>query len=571
MKERWINGLRVQISIFYLLASLGTVLLIGFILYYSISSVVLGDALETTTMAVEKSGKHVESYIDKIKGMSLMIAEDAALVRYLSDQGDERDREDALAMIETALSSDASIASIIVVGKGGQLLSNEAALDMSMSDDMMKETWYVDVIHGDGMPSLTSARMQKFNMDKDNWVISLSREIEDLQGNNLGVVVVDFKYSIIETYLSDLALGDEGYVYILNADGGVVYHEDTTYFEEADKQAELVNMSTMAAGYDNGMNLLFHNCGLAGTDWQMYGVASLDGLNAIRRQLVETIVLVGLLSLGAMFVIGTLIAGRITNPIKELEKSMSDIESDLTMIEVPEKGCNEAISLARHYNYMMNRIKRLMGDIADQEQAIRAYELNVLHSQINPHFLYNTLDTIVWMAEFGDSQKVIYITKSLAQFFRLSLSGGSETTTIGNEVDHVRQYLKIQKERYDDQLNYTIAEVEDLKAIVIPKIILQPIVENSIYHGIRDLDHPGHIHVSVAKEAMDIVFTIEDDGVGFDPKAPEGKTDLGVKLGGVGLQNVDQRLKLTYGDKYGLSITSEVGKGTKVFVRIKGA
>lgn len=569
MKERWVNGLRIQISLYYLLASLGTVLLIGFILYYSISSIVLNDALETTTMAVEKSGKHIESYIDKIKDMSLMIANDPSLIRYLSDEAGATDVEDALVMIDTALASDASIASIIVVGKGGQLLSNEASLDMSMSDDMMKETWYVDVIHGDGMPSLTSARMQKFNMDKDNWVISLSREIKDAQGNNLGVIVVDFKYSIIETYLSDLAMGDEGYVYILNADGGVVYHKDTTYFDHVDKQAELVEMSAMDAGYDNGMNLLFHNCGLLGTDWLMYGVASLDGLNAIRRQLTETIVVVGLISLAAMFAIGTLIAGRITNPIKDLEKAMGDIEADLTMIDVNEKGCNEAISLARHYNFMVGRIKHLMGDIADQEQAIRAYELNVLHSQINPHFLYNTLDTIVWMAEFGDSEKVIYITKSLAQFFRLSLSGGSETTTIGNEVDHVRQYLKIQKERYDEQLNYSIREIDDLKAIEIPKIILQPIVENSIYHGIRDLDHPGHIEVSVVKNGGDILFIIEDDGVGFDPEVKEEKADLGVKLGGVGIQNVDQRLKLTYGDKYGLTITSAVGQGSKVVVRIK--
>ncbi len=569
MKERWVNGLRVQISLFYILASLGTVLLIGFILYYSISSVVLNDALETTTMSVEQSGKHIESYIDKIKDMSLLIASDPSLVRYLSDVGSESDVKDALVMIETALASDASIASIIVVGKGGQLLSNEASLDMSMSDDMMKEAWYVDVIHGDGMPSLTSARMQKFNMDKDNWVISLSREIEDGEGNNLGVIVVDFKYSIIETYLSDLAMGDEGYVYILNADGGVVYHKDTSYFEDEDKQSALMKMSTMAAGYDSGMNLLFHNSGLVGTDWQMYGVASLDGLNVIRRQLIETILLVGMISLAVMFAIGTWIAGRITNPIKELEKAMGDIEVDLSMIDVDEKGCNEAISLASHYNYMIDRIKLLMADIADQEQAIRAYELNVLHSQINPHFLYNTLDTIVWMAEFDDSKKVIYITKSLAQFFRLSLSGGSETTTVGNEVDHVRQYLKIQKERYDEQLNYTITESEDLKEVKIPKIILQPIVENSIYHGIRDLDHPGHIVVTVEKDEDDVVFTIEDDGLGFDLEATDNKSDLGVKLGGVGIKNVDQRLKLTYGEKYGLTITSELGKGTKVVVRVK--
>lgn len=570
MKRRLLNGLRVQISLFYLLASFAIVLLIGFILYYSISGIVLRDALDTTTMAVDKSGDHIESYIGRIKGVSLIIANEPSLIRYLSGEGTADDAEDVLRVIDSALASDKSIASIVIVGKEGQLLSNEESLDMSMSDDMMKESWYVDVLGGDGMPSLTSARMQKFSMDKDNWVISLSREIKDIAGKHLGVIVVDFRYGVIESYLNDLNLGDDGYVYLLNSSEGVVYHQDTTYFTDTDKQQALIKMSQMEAGYDAGMNLLFHQGEIEGTDWRMYGVASLDGLNAIRRQLIETIVLIGLISTLVMFVSGTLIAGRITNPIKDLEVAMGDIEKGLNLIEVDGRGCNEAISLAQHYNYMIGRIKNLMGDIAEQEQAIRSYELNVLHSQINPHFLYNTLDTIVWMAEFGDSAKVIYITKALAQFFRLSLSGGSETTTIGNEMDHVRQYLKIQKERYDEMLNYSIEELDDIKAIQIPKIVLQPIVENSIYHGIRNLERPGHIEITVDRVEDDIIFTVKDDGVGFNPDAVELKdTQYQVKLGGVGIKNVDQRLKLTYGEGYGLMIDSMPGEGTTVTVRMK--
>lgn len=569
MRKGMFNGLRTQISLFYLLASLGTVMLIGFILYYSISEIVLQDALDTTTMAVDKSGDHIESYVSRVKDISLVLAEDPGLIRYLRDVPIETDVADILTRVDSTMNADTSIASIIIVGKGGQLLSNESSLDMSMSNDMMKESWYVDVIGGDGMPSLTSARMQKFNMDKDQWVISLSREIKDDGNHNLGVIVVDFKYSVIETYLNDLNLGNEGYVYLLNSHEGVVYHKDTDYFENVDKQAELINMSQMEQGYDSEMNLLFHQSEIEGTDWQMYGVASLDGLNAIRRQLIETIVLIGIISVIAMFLSGTWIAGRITNPIKDLEGAMAGIEQGLTFIEVDSKGCNEAISLAQHYNHMVGRIKDLMKDIEKNEQSIRSYELNVLHSQINPHFLYNTLDTIVWMAEFGDSEKVIYITKSLAQFFRLSLSGGSETTTIGNEMDHVRQYLKIQKERYDDQLNFVIEDLDSVSAVKIPKIILQPIVENSIYHGIRDLDHPGHIVIRLEEQGDDILFTITDDGVGFDLSEQEVlPAEKEIKLGGVGIKNVDQRLKLTYGEAYGLLIESIPGKGTTVSVKV---
>lgn len=570
MKLGKLNSLRVQISLFYSVASLVMFLLIGFLLYYSISNIVLEDALETTTLAVDRSGAFIEDYIDRNKDLSLLLAKDPALLRYLSGETVGNEAKDVLASIDTVMAADPYISSIIIVGKEGQLLSNETVLDMSMSDDMMKEAWYEAVVYGDGMPALTSARMQNFNMDKDHWVISLSREIQDADGAHLGVVVVDFKYSIIESYLEGLNLGSEGYVFILNAQGGVVYHEDPAYFQRPDLQAQLMAVSERTVGYESDMNRLIHSCGIPGTDWRMYGIASLDGLSAIRRQLLETIGLAILASLVALTILGTMVAGRITNPIKDLENAMNGIEAGLAMVEVDGRGCNEAISLAQHYNYMIDRVRALMEDIATKEQAIRAYELNVLHSQINPHFLYNTLDTIVWMAEFGDSEKVIHITKALAKFFRLSLSGGSETTTIANEVAHVRQYLIIQKERYDEQLNYTIDMEEGFEDVTIPKIVLQPIVENSIYHGIRDLDTPGHIDIAVTENGEDICFTVKDDGIGFDPEAVGQKDSAEkVKLGGVGIRNVNQRLKLTYGDGYGVTIQSAPGKGTKVTVKVK--
>lgn len=203
---------------------------------------------------------------------------------------------------------------------------------------------------------------------------------------------------------------------------------------------------------------------------------------------------------------------------------MKLIEDELYEIEIEAKGCNEVKSLALHYNQMLSKIRMLMSDVSKQEKAIKAYELNVLHSQINPHFLYNTLDTIVWMAEFGNSDKVVEVTKSLARFFRLSLSGGSEVTTISAEVDHARQYLFIQKERYKDKLTYHIEFDDSLAEIKIPKIILQPIVENAIYHGIRNKDGGGEITIKVTEHDDDIVFYIKDNGVGFDiSKLKEGK------------------------------------------------
>lgn len=137
---------------------------------------------------------------------------------------------------------------------------------------------------------------------------------------------------------------------------------------------------------------------------------------------------------------------------------------------------------------MTLKIRDLMDDISSKEKYLRTYEINALYSQINPHFLYNTLDTIIWMAEFGESEKVIDITKSLASFFRLSLSKGDEMISLEDELNHAREYLFIQKQRYEDRLEYEFSVDEELLQMMVPKIILQPLVENAIYHGIRELE-----------------------------------------------------------------------------------
>jgi len=214
-----------------------------------------------------------------------------------------------------------------------------------------------------------------------------------------------------------------------------------------------------------------------------------------------------------------------------------------------------------------------MGQVSENEKYLRTYEINALHSQINPHFLYNTLDTIVWMAEFGDSDKVIEITKSLAQFFRLSLSKGDERITVENEIDHAKQYLFIQQQRYQDKLTYSFQVDENTLKFKVPKIILQPIVENALYHGIREMDRPGHIKVKVWRDNQALYMEVADNGVGFELKGKgfeEGllPSSTKTKLGGVGLTNVDKRIHLYDGEGYGLSIQSVMGEGTKVLLKL---
>lgn len=541
------SRIKVQMTSYYLLVSLLMILIMSGVYYYSTSTIILQDTLDQTIYAVEQSSTDLQTYLSKMKATASYLATNDDVIRYL-----KKENTPAGKVIEQALLTDSSIASIVIVSKDGQVLSNEASLNMTVSDDMMKESWYENAVKNPGMPALTSARLQEFTMDKDTWVIALSQEIIDESGANLGVVLLDLKYEVIEGYLDHLPLGDNGFAFIMDDMAHVVYHPDPSYFTSNEKKANLIEMVVGKEGYDESEKLLTHHVDIPDTHWTLVGVSSLDRLDVVKRQLFEVLIVVGLIVLAVIFIGSYLIAQKITKPIRQLENAMMSMEK----VKI-HSGSFEVKQLSDQYHEMLAEIDRLLSEIRDNEQYLRQYELSALYSQINPHFLYNTLDTIVWMAEFNDSQKVIEVTKSLAQFFRISLSKGQEMISLENEIDHIRQYLFIQKQRYDDQLTYDIELDDSLKDIKVPKIILQPIVENAIYHGIKEKTGPGHISVS-AKMTDKLILTVTDDGVGFE------MTSKKMKLGGVGIENVRKRLKLVFGDQSDLLIHSAINEGTRV-------
>ena len=555
----WSRRFSVQLSLFFLGAGLTVILLLSGAVYWFASNLLMSETISKTHDLLEMSGANIGTYIARVKGESNVFAGSPSLRQYLSDD-EESLRTGLLSQIDTLLQNDSSIKSIVVVSKDGRILSNEKNLDMSVSSDMMKEDWYIESIHNT-MPVLTGARMQSFSSDKDNWVISVSTEITGDSGDNLGVLLMDMEYSVIEDHLRSLDLGREGYVFLLNDKGEPVYHKDTSYFSDPDKLAQLLEIQSAGDGYDKASNLLTCQTQLEKTGWTMVGVVSLDTLKMLERQLFEAVLLTGGLLFIAVLLIGILFTRRLSTPMADLERGMNEIEK-LAEVRIRKNSFYEVELLAGNYNRMIHRIRILMDEISDKEKTLRHAELNALVSQINPHFLYNTLDTIVWMAEFNDSTRVIALTKSLAAFFRLSLSGGRELITVGDELEHVRQYLYIQKERYGDKLNYTIHAPEEVLDYTVPKIILQPIAENSIYHGIKPLDSPGQITITVQEEGEKLIFTVSDNGAGCRPDA--AAADNPSRPGKVGLKNVDERLKLYYGPGYGVTIHPAPGAGCRV-------
>ena len=241
-------------------------------------------------------------------------------------------------------------------------------------------------------------------------------------------------------------------------------------------------------------------------------------------------------------------------------------------MEIVPSGSYEVEHLGKSIKNMLGRIKVLMSDLVEEHNAKRKSEFDTLQSQINPHFLYNTLDIIVWMIENENSDKAVNIVTALAKFFRISLSKGKNIITVKDEVEHVRNYLMIQNMRFKNRFEYSIDVDEEVLSYSSLKLMLQPLVENAIYHGMEFMDGDGEIDVKVFKEDDSLYFTITDNGLGMSEDMVEtllSKDFVPSKKGsGIGAKNVNERIKLYFGSEYGLKVESEPDEGTKITIHL---
>ncbi len=269
------------------------------------------------------------------------------------------------------------------------------------------------------------------------------------------------------------------------------------------------------------------------------------------------------------FLLSILIPNSIVKPIKHLSDVTNQVaKGDLSVRANVLYGA-EVKELGSSLNGMIVKIDYLLHAVKKEEKNLREAELELLQAQIKPHFLYNTLDTIMWLAESGDQGAVVKMVDSLSDFFRTSLNHGDGMFTLEQEEKHIRSYLEIQQVRYQDILDYEISFSDDYKDLMIPKITLQPIVENALYHGIKNKRGMGKITVRAARESDSLIITVEDNGIGIEAEQVKKLNNYcKKKKESYGLYNVNERIKLKFGESYGIFISSILGEGTRVEVKI---
>jgi len=536
---------------------------------------------EYTHTIIQQMNQNIDSYIDYMENIAYLISSNEDVQDYLFDEKiDNEGRYRILNQLQTILDSRSDIRNVGIISKNGRMLINDGSKSVNQDLDLNTQEWYATALEKPNGPLLTSSHVQHIISGERPWVITLSRGIRDRSGSGEkeGVFFIDLNYSAISELCDQSTVGTKGYAFILDAKGNIVYHpqQQQLYNELQTENISLImdtDEDTVLTGTGND-GKLYSISRSEKTGWTVVDCTNVKELLSKSRQAQSVYVLTAIILVIVALLFSRFMARSITLPIQKLRDSMKKVqEGDFSVSDVVVDSKNEIGSLTKSFDVMTHRIHELMEQNVHEQEEKRKSELKALQSQINPHFLYNTLDSIIWMAEGKKNEEVVLMTASLARLLRQSISNEDEVVPIANEVEYARGYLTIQKMRYKDKLEFQIEVDSSILYIPLIKLVLQPIIENAIYHGLKYKESKGLLIVKGFMKDGNAVLQVIDDGVGMDEETLAhiyDKHKVNYHSNGVGVYNVQKRLKLYYGEDYGITYTSELGKGTTATITIPG-
>ena len=401
------------------------------------------------------------------------------------------------------------------------------------------------------------------------WVVTMTAPLEG--GGEAAWISLDISFSSISSYLKNVSIGQRGYCFLMDREGNIVYHPQQQLLYAGLKSEDTEALAALEDGDYADDTVIYCLASVEGSDWRAVGVSYVDELvNRNVNDMIRLSCLLAVVVLGAALLTSWLLFRFLGRPLRGLASAMESFESDADhFAHKPVGGTREVQELSDSFEHMVLRIQELMTTVREEEINLRKTELKALQAQINPHFLYNTLDSIAWMCEQGRNADAVRMVHALARLFRISISRGHELIPIAKEIEHAESYLQIQMYRYKNQFTYDFDVDPDCLSYYCNKITLQPIIENSINHGLDLMVDEGRIDVLVRQDGDDIVFSVRDNGVGMSEEQIEAIMQHGpTDRTGIGIKNVNDRLKIYFGKSYGLHITSEPDVGTCVEIRM---
>lgn len=475
------------------------------------------------------------------------------------------------------LLSRADISSIMIFGKKKMLLNRSMYTYQKVALDYSKLDWYAKAVAKPQDAIITGPNRHSF-FDTDDEVISLSREVQSYEnGTFRGVILINLNMNKITEICNSFQEKQENFICIINDKGELVYEQqngrERFAFDEKENRQELntalgkTKESCFRLNY-RGEKYLVTRTDMKTTGWTLVSMVPYKSVMAETMAISGVMILAVAITLIVTLLLLNRILTGVVKPLKKLEKYMVQVNPDNMDQRMEILTDDEIGHLSMKFNQLMDRIRNLKEQVIEEQEDKRKYELQALQAQINPHFLYNTLDSIIWMAETNDSN-IVAMTEALAKLFRISLNKGNEEISLERELEHVKNYLIIQSMRYADKFTYEISAEPGVERCRTIKLILQPIVENCIYHGIKKKRGTGKITIRAYRREQNLIIEVSDDGCGMPEEicrkilSDEIESE-NISGSGIGVKNVNERIQLRFGKKYGLSYSSEEGVGTTV-------
>lgn len=526
---------------------------------------------EYTEHMISSINVEIDSYILNMSQYAKILSENSDVRTYLFAEGQKGRRFQSEQRVREQISilkrARVDIVDIGIVSKEGRYFINTSGNNMNKGVKIEDYDWLTKAFNGER--NVTPSHVQNIVKDQYPWVVTLSEPIPNLTDDkNPGAVFIDLNFSTISNLSERMYLGEKGYMFIVSSDGTIVYHpkQQLIYGGFITEEIEKVISSTDRTFYSDDGTRLYIKGYSDITGWTTVGVFYQEEMLKRVRDIVRQYIIIALILMIVATFSAIMLANAVTLPILKLRKSMSQVQNGDFNVHLEELKSNDEIGdLVASFETMTGEINHLLENNVKTEQEKRKNEMKALQAQINPHFLYNTLDSIIWMSQAGKKDDVIKMTSSLSKLLRRSISNPEEMVTLAEEIDQVKNYLVIQKMRYRDKLEYEINSDPELEKHMVIKLLLQPLVENAIYHGIKYKEGKGLITIREYIEDGKLCIAVQDDGVGMTPDELEHIFDEhknNTISTGVGVYNVDKRIKLNYGEDYGVYYRSWQGMGT---------
>lgn len=590
LKERFhiplfpLKSIQSNISLAFSLLILAAIVLTSLVSFQVSVAAVERNSKGYIEEIIKQVNMNIQSYVDNMDNISLLALTNKDVKYYISDNSfisaeDRRTYEKQISdLFQSILYTRRDIASIMVFGYNGRFVSDRRITSLNPNTNLQDQEWYQMAKAAGGKSVVSAPHVQNLIENEYHWVVSLSRELKSTDGIMAeGVFLVDLNLSVINDICNNINLGKKGYLFIVDNNGQIVYHPQQQLIDSKLRTERITDVLQASSGdsfvVNDGEGKRIYSVQDTNFGWRIAGVAYTDDLITSKNDLRNSIIFYSLFGLAITLLISIWLSHRLSKPIRVLQSDMKQVEKGNFNIQTEIGQMNEIGQLGRSFNLMVSRTKFLMEETIENQENKRKSELLLLQSQINPHFLYNTLDSIVWMAEQKQHEEVVLMTSALAKLFRASITKDKELVPIRVEIEHITNYLLIQKMRYNDELNYVIDIDESIQEFKTLKILLQPFVENAIYHGIRNMYGMGDglITIRGRQSGEHVIFEVEDNGHGMTPEQLGpllfgNEEDNGKQ--GIGIRNVNERIKLYFGHEYGIQIRSEIEEGTCITIMI---